>query len=417
MTLRINSGINYGWLVVLAGFLSLVVFSGFGYFFFSLFIKPLEVDFGWDRSTIMAAFTFLFMAVALASPIAGKAVDRYSPRLIMTIGALVMSSGFFLLAHMNSPIVCYIGHVIVGAGSSALGPIPLTTVVSGWFIQKRGLAIGITAMGTGAGGIILAPIIGGFLIPRYGWSASYFIMGVLTSIIVIPLALFLIKIRTIENVPSGEAVSKELEKISSQTAIDLNGLSLKGALMTPAFWLIALAFIMSQIGLTGSIQSQVPHLQDIGFPVSTAAASLGAIGLVSGFTKILLGWLCDIIKPKYVFNLAVLFMAGGTFILMNIDPDSGTAILWLYTLIMGIGAGSWLPTLSMLVSKNFGLAAYGSIFGALSFVFNMGVSAGPLLAGSIFDISGGYHWAFVAFMVSYAIAIPVMFAAVKPNVQ
>jgi MFS family permease len=110
-------------------------------------------------------------------------------------------------------------------------------------------------------------------------------------------------------------------------------------------------------------------------------------------------------------------MAGGTFILMNIDPDAGTAILWLYTLIMGIGAGSWLPTLSMLVSKNFGLAAYGSIFGALSFVFNMGVSAGPLLAGSIFDVSGGYHWAFVTFMVSYAIAIPVMFAAVKPNVQ
>ena len=129
------------------------------------------------------------------------------------------------------------------------------------------------------------------------------------------------------------------------------------------------------------------------------------------------GWLCDFIKPKYAFNLGVLFMAGGTLILMNIKPGTSTAFLWLYTLIIGIGAGSWLPTMSMLVSKNFGLAAYGSIFGATSLVFNMGVSSGPLLAGFIFDRGNGYHWAFVTFMASYAVAIPAMSAVMKPKVD
>ncbi|MBW1800734.1 MAG: MFS transporter [Deltaproteobacteria bacterium] len=412
-----NSRINSGWWGVFAGFLTLVVFSGCGYFFFSLFVKPLEAHFGWDRSTIMAAFTFLFMAVAVASPIAGKAVDRYSPKQVMTIGALVMGSGFFLLSLMSSPLVCYVGHVIVGAGSSALGPIPLTAVVSGWFIRNRGLAIGIMATGTGAGGIIMAPLIGGFLIPRYGWSASYVIMGVLTCVVVIPMALFLIKKRPMEKNHGSGGGLDDGDNAGSQTALDLRGLPLKRALLTPAFWLIAMAFVASQIGLTGAIQSQVPHLQDIGFPVGTAAAALGGIALVSGLAKIMFGWLCDFIKPKYVFNLAVLFMAGGTFILMNVKPDSGNSILWLYALIMGIGAGSWLPTMSMLVSENFGLAAYGSIFGALSLVFNMGVSVGPLLAGFIFDVTNGYHWAFVTFMISYAVAIPVMFAAVKPKVK
>ena len=416
MNPRVSSGINYGWWVVLAGFFTLVIFSGCGYFFFSLFVKPLEAHFGWDRSTIMAGFTFLFMAVALASPIAGKTVDKYNPRLIMTIGALVMGSGFFLLALMNSPMVCYIGHVMVGAGSSALGPVPLTAVVAGWFIRNRGLAIGIMATGTGAGGIILAPIIGGFLIPRYGWSASYFIMGLITCVVVIPLALFVIKKRPMDKTDGSEELPDD-DTTDPQTAIDLRGLSLKSALLTPTFWLIAMAFVASQIGLTGAIQSQVPHLQDIGFPVGTAAAALGGIAFVSGLAKIMFGWLCDFIKPKYVFNLAVLFMAGGTFMLMNITPDTGTVILWLFALVMGIGAGSWLPTMSMVVSKNFGLVAYGSIFGATSLVFNMGVSVGPLVAGFIFDMTGGYHWAFVTFMISYAVAIPMMFAAVKPKLK
>ena len=102
---------------------------------------------------------------------------------------------------------------------------------------------------------------------------------------------------------------------------------------------------------------------------------------------------------------------------MNIKPETNTAVLWLYTLIMGIGAGSWLPTMSMLVSTNFGLAAYGAIFGAINLVFNVGVSSGPLLAGFIFDIKNGYHWAFVAFMVSYAVAVPAMFAVMKPKAK
>ena len=172
--------------------------------------------------------------------------------------------------------------------------------------------------------------------------------------------------------------------------------------------------MLSQFSINGTIQSQVPHLQDIGFPVTTASVALGGIGLVSASSKLFFGWLCDKINPKYAFSIGVLFMSGGTFILTMVGPTSPMSVLWSYTLIMGIGAGSWLPAMSMLVSRNFGLAAYGAIFGAATLVHNIGVSTGPLFAGYVYDITRSYHWAFMLFMLLYFCSIPAMLALKRP---
>ena len=117
----------------------------------------------------------------------------------------------------------------------------------------------------------------------------------------------------------------------------------------------------------------------------------------------------------YGFALGVFFMAVGTFSLMAIDSKTPFFILWAYSITMGFGGGSWLPVISMIVSTNFGLASYGTIFGAMMLVQNLGSSTGPLFAGYIYDITKGYHWAFVTFMFLYAIAIPTVLAVRQPG--
>ena len=136
---------------------------------------------------------------------------------------------------------------------------------------------------------------------------------------------------------------------------------------------------------------------------------------MSAFSKLFFGWVCDLIKSKYAFALGVFFMAVGTFILMVIDPTSPMFIMWAYSVTMGFGGGSWLPVISMIVSTNFGLASYGAIFGAVALIQNLGVSMGPLFAGYIYDTTNGYHWAFVIFMVLYALAIPTVLAVRRPK--
>ena len=185
--------------------------------------------------------------------------------------------------------------------------------------------------------------------------------------------------------------------------------------MSAPLWLISIAFLLSQFSLTGSLQSQVPHFEDIGLPVAVAATVLGGVGLISSFSKFFFGWLCDIIKVKYAFILAILFEAGGTFILMSIASTSHSSVLWLYILIMGMGAGSWLPVMSMFVSTHFGLAAYGTLFGVVNFALSVGVAAGPLMAGYIYDVREDYHLAFLIFMCIYLFAAISALLVRKPE--
>lgn len=212
-----------------------------------------------------------------------------------------------------------------------------------------------------------------------------------------------------DNLKTAEAAAT-LEPLAS----DSSGLTLKMALTTPAFWLIAAAFLSSQFSNMGAIQAQVPYLDDIGFPSGTAAAALGAVGLGSGIGKIFFGWLCDRIPPKYACAIGLCLQLVAILMLMNVGPTSPMAMVWLYTLTLGFSVGSWLPTMSMLVSTSFGLACYGAIFGLVNFIQNMGTGSGPLMAGYLYDSMHTYHWAFVIFAALYAIAIPAVLLVRRP---
>ena len=413
MTRGFFGKIDYGWWIVVVAFYSCLIFSGCIFFAFSLFVTPLQAEFAWSRSTIMGAFTCLYLALAVTSPFAGKAVDRFGAKNVMALGGAFMALGFALLFTLKSPLHFYLGNIIIGIGGSAMGPIPGTAVVSDWFREKRGLAIGIMSTGIGVGGLVLAPLLGGFIIPGFGWRMGYLCISILACT-TIPLALLVIKKRGLDATTVQGAANQGTT--GKDGKVDFTSdLSLRDALLSPAFRLIAGAILLSQFALVGSIQSQVPHLQDIGFPVTTAATALGGIGLVSAFSKLFFGWVCDLIKSKYAFALGVFFMAVGTFILMVIDPTSPMFIMWAYSVTMGFGGGSWLPVISMIVSTNFGLASYGAIFGAVALIQNLGVSMGPLFAGYIYDTTNGYHWAFVIFMVLYALAIPTVLAVRRPK--
>lgn len=414
MTRGFFNKIDYRWWILVVAFYNCLVFSGGIFFAFSLFVKPLQAEFQWSRSTIMGAFTCLYLALAVTSPLTGKAVDRLGAKSVMALGGAFMALGYALLFLLQSPLLFYIGNIIVGIGGSATGPIPGTAVISDWFRKKRGLAIGIMSMGVGVGGLVLAPLLGGFVIPGLGWRAGYLAICILACT-TIPLALLVIKKRD-ENPITAPVAGREEEPVGKDRQVSFtDDFSLRDALLSPALWLIAFAIFLSQIALVGSIQSQVPHLQDIGFPVTTAATALGGIGLVSAFSKLFFGWLCDIIKPKYAFAIGVFFMAAGTCILIIIETSSPLPIIWMYSLAMGFGGGSWLPIYSMIVSANFGLTAYGAIFGVITLVQNLGVSIGPLFAGYIYDTTGSYRLAFVIFTVLYAIAIPTVLAVRRPK--
>ena len=406
----------YGHWIVIATFFCLFIAAGCGFFAFSLFVKPLQADLGWGRGEIMAAFTIFYLVIGVASPFIGRVVDRYGARRVISTGAFIAGLGFVLLSRVSNLWHFYASYTIIGIGMTATGHVPSSAIVSNWFRKRRGTAIGIMSTGIGVGGVVLAPLVGGYLIPNFGWRVSYLVLAALTWVLIIPLALLVIKTKPADMglYPDGSP-APEVIAVTEASPLTTKGITLQTALVTSCFWLIAVSFLTGLFSQVGVLQHQVPYLEDIGFPVTMAAGALGVVGLMSAIGKFGFGWLCDQIPAKYAWSIGLGFQMVSMIILLNVQATSPQAMIWLYAITIGLGAGSWLPTMSMLVSTNFGLAAYGTIFGAVTLFENTGVATGPLMAGYMYDAMGNYYWAFIIFLALHAVAIPTALAVRRPK--
>lgn len=408
--------ISYGYWVLAVAFLCVFIKSGGGFFAFSLFIKPLQTHFGWSRGAIMAAFSILFVIMGAAAPLTGRMVDLYGARRIIVVGALTAGFGFIILGQTNSLWLFYLSYAVVGVGYAAMAEVPASAVVSAWFQKRRGRAIGIMSTGLGAGGFVLSPLIGSYLIPSFGWRISYSFIAFVTWFLIIPLTLIVLKKKLSDPDLSREGIESKGTRLETQSSLfNPGGLSLKMAINTPAFWLIAISFLLSNFSHVGVIQSQVPYLSDLGFPVTTTAFVLSLVGIGSLIGKYGFGWLCDLIQPKYACAIGLGLELISMIILVNAKPSTPLLVLWLYGITMGLGTGSWLPTLSMLTSTSFGLASYGAIFGFQMLFLSAGLAAGPLMAGFIFDKTQTYVWAFVIFISLYIVALPAILVLRRPH--
>jgi len=244
---------------------------------------------------------------------------------------------------------------------------------------------------------------------------AYLALG-LVAWILIPLAIFAARTRPADKglYPDGVTSPEEVAEINA-ASLTTKGLSLKVALGTMAFWLVSATFFINGFSSLGVNQSLVPYLQDAGFPVALAAGAMTLLGLGSAIGKFSFGWLCDKIKAKQACAISFVLLAISTFMLMFIGPTSPLAVAWLAAFILGLGAGGWLPTMSMLVSRNFGLASYGAIFGMVSLLQAVGGAAGPLFSGLMFDSMNSYLGAFIVFLSLYAVAIPAVLAVRRPK--
>ena len=363
----------------------------------------------------MAAFTVILLFMAVTSPIAGRLVERYSARLVISLSAVAECIGFIILSQMDSLWHYYIGYAIVGIGVSGASVVTSTYVVSQWFVRRRGMAIGIMSTGLGLAGIVYSPLVGLSLIPNLGWSYSYLILAMSIAILIVPLSVFVVKSKPEDIGLSPDGVSTPpLTYIEEPTTSASEGLTTRAAIATPAFWLIALAFLMHSSHL-GVAQSQTPHLTDLGFPVSVPATATVILAIGSVIGQFFYGWLCDHINIKFATTISLAITAVSIIIFMSISGESAEIMIWIYAALFGFGASGWLPTMSMLTSTTFGMVSYGTIFGLLNFFQSLGAGGGPLVAGAFFDAMGTFHWAFVLVLSLVVSAIPIVLTVRRPK--
>ena len=341
----------------------------------SLFVVAITTSMGWSRSNTQFAFSLLMLFSSMAAPLAGYLVDRYGVR-YFGIASFLLANICFASLSMSHTISTYyliwIAMAVLGMGTL---PVVWTHVVSNWFDKSRGLALGITLMGTGIAGT-LGPRYAAWLIENYGWQFAYRGLAATALLIGLPILLLLLKDRP----------KPKMQLLESSIQPNL-GVSVGTAVKDFRFWVLGVSIFGIALGVSGVISNLAPLLLDKGYTLTEAGSLAGLIGISVILGRIVTGLLFDRFWAPLVACVILILPAISCLILAGEFATFGLSIA---VFITGLAAGAELDMLAFMCSRYFGLSCYGRIYALQYIFFTLGAGTAPTLFGWMRDNSGSY---------------------------
>jgi MFS transporter, OFA family, oxalate/formate antiporter len=349
----------------------------------SVFVLPLEQEFGWTRAQTSWVFTIAIVTFAVTFIFAGRMQDVRGPRLCAFLGAVLVSLGFFLASFTASLMYLYLIFAVVGAGNGFGYATPMP-VASKWFPDKRGLVVGLMVGGYGAGSAIIGPVASS-LIQSMGWRPTFRLLGGLFVV------MGLIGTWLLTNPPAGY---RPRGWTPPATATARRDFSTAEMLRTPQFYELWLAYCLGATAGLMTISQLVPFARSAGLgpAAATFAITVGAFGNAGG--RILSGWLSDMMGRLTTLRVMVLASAVAMPALFIWRQEVllfyifVAAVYWCYGTQLSVFASA---TADLYGTRNLGLN-YGVLFTA----WGAAGILGPMIAARVYDASGGYRYAFYA---------------------
>jgi len=390
--------LHYGWVMVIMAACIMAVHA-FAWYIFGIFLVPLTVEFNWERGALSGAFSMFVLMSGLSSILSGRLSDKYGPRILITLTGILIGIGLLLLSQINSLWQAYlIWGLFMGIGSGCCWT-PITSTIARWFAKKRGIAIGITLAGFGLGGVITPPS-AQWLISTYDWRQSYLILGLITLIIIIPLAQFMKHSpQRVGLKPYGE---EEITKDKSSLSPTEGDISITQAIKTSRFWVWGLILLCFFFYLQVISVHIVPHAIDIGVLPIIAVSIVSIIAGCSVIGQLSAGFISDRIGGRLLL-IACIFLAALALLWLLFAKEIW--MLYVFAAVLGLASGGIILLEIVVTSELFGLSSLGMILGSLFILATIGSTLGPPLAGSIFDITGSYNLAFLICVIIGALAI------------
>jgi len=375
----------------------------------SVFVAPLEKEFGWKRADTSMVFTYAVVVFAISFIVAGRLQDRYGPFWVSITGGLLVSIGFFLCAYTSSLNYLYICFGVLGGIGNGFGyatPIP---VMAKWFPDRRGLAVGLAVAGYGGGSAIFGPLSNLYLIPNFGWRSTFMILGGIFLVMTM-IGSFLLK-----NPPAGYKPPGWTPAPAAKAAATTYDFSPGEVLQTPAFWFMLVAYALGTSAGLMVISQLVPFARSQGIPstaLQTMTLLVGAIGNASG--RIFSGWLSDTLGRLNTLRLMIAISAVAMPILYAVG--SNVTLLYVMVFVVYYCYGTQLSVNASTTSDFWGTKNAGINYGLLFTAWGAAGIIGPRIGGKFFDKYHNYEYAFYTAAVLAAIALLCELAARRPKI-
>jgi len=401
---------KYGWPVVLSSALGIGIgMSPLPFYTIGVFVAPFMKEFGWRVDQIMLALLIFSMTALFTSPLIGYLTDKIGVRKMVLISVVTFSLSFMAFSLNNGSPYLYWGlWVLLALFGSGTLPITWTKAVNGWFYKKRGLALGLSLLGTGFFGSF-AKIYAAYFIEHYNWQTAYVALAMLPLLITLPIAYLFFRNTDDPKVQDKvRRMKEELPYLNDIAVTQQPGHSYSEAMRDYRFWILALSFIPISLAIGGPIPNLETILSSKGFELTDAVYIASLIGVSVVVGRLVGGYLLDKIWAPGVSFVIFMIPILACYIFMQGTLSFPMAML--AVCILGVSAGVEYDLMAYLVSRYFGMKNYSAIYGTLYGFFAIGAGFGPYIYARSYTITGSYATIFFYAIFAFIIgAVPLLF--------
>jgi MFS family permease len=465
-----GSKIFYGWIVVFFAVFAVVVINGILLGSLPFFYRSFVDEFGWSRTIIATAGAALPLARGLAGPLTGPLWDRYGPKRFMAPGAVVIGAALIFGSFISAPAHLYLMVLMIAVGVTFVGTGAAAYLAASWFTSKRGVAMGIVAMGASLGGMIFSPI-STWLIAGYGWRVTMIVYGVFAFVVFAPLIYFFIKDRPAEigaaadpaqsdwflrrqtlvkSVAGAAAIlgtliyspvsSSLVGRFGKRTAILIFavlgviclsalaqyfaakpgaeavadaakpdpawGATMSEAMGSASYWMLLFGSSLCYCVMFAIVQQFILHVQSLQVGFSPGEAAWAYSTLF--FFSLSGKSFFGYLSDRFPKRAVNLVCCAMMFAGASILLDINQANTWFFCLLFGLGYGGITVTTRLVLAELFGLRSLGKLLAIMMSAETIFGSGGNLLTGLLFDATGSYQAAFKVMAVCSIVSVILM---------
>ncbi len=347
---------------------------------FGVLVIPLEQAFGWERSSLQAAITFLFGGAVIGLQLVGWLNLRFGMKRVTVVSLLLMALGYLATTQIGGSIwtlyAAFFLLPIIGMGALA---VTWTQLLNLWFHRNRGLALAIGLSGTGITAA-LVPRLLGWGVEAWDWRAVFVILALLNVLVGLPLTLWWFRL------PDERAATVGTAGAGPRLA--LSGVSFREGMVLPRFWICNVALSLVVSAVVGLVTSTVPMLRDKGLTAADATLVFGFFGIALILGRLVVGYLLDRLWPPGVAAVALSLPGIGCLIFLSGTTDLG--LMSVAAALTGLGAGAEFDIAAFLIARYFGLKDYGRLFGVHQGLITVASALAPLMFAAMLSLTGSY---------------------------
>jgi MFS family permease len=400
-----------------AAFLAAFTTAGAQGYVAGAFLVPMSDELGWTRAEFLYGQTTGQFFMAFAGFFVGAYVDRFGARPLMFIGATLLAGSLFAVAEVNELWQWVLLRGMFSMlGAALLGFLVVNVTLSKWFVEQRGRAIGLAAIGVSFAGVVLPPLMTWY-VDEFGWRAGWRLLALGVVVLGYPAAA--IMRRTPEDHgthPDGKSEHQMASGEGARAIADFaNSFTRAQAIRTRALYLLVITFGLSSLGMMTMIVLTIPYLTDSGFGRGTAALMVSILAVPAAVSKPLWGYMADAWSERLSTSLSFAMNAAAMLIIIGATQAGSTPLLAVGYFVIGWGIGGQIPLQETIWATYFGRRHIGAVRSA-AMPFTMLIAAsGPILVASYFDTFGDYNVAMFGVAGAWTTAGGVILLARRPR--